>query len=305
MKNYVLAAAAVSIFSINGIMTETSYASTVVRSAVGADAASIQSTVDQFRLDLGINNGLGPCTGACLPGEGRREINWDAVPDSFSSGGANPFPGNFFNGVAGDPAGRVRGVEFSTTGAFEVSADSDSDNDSNPGPVAPLFGNHNPDNADDFAAFSAQRIFGLVGTNEMDVFFNVPGSPGTQATVKGFGVVFTDVEAANSTKLDFYDINNNLLHAGVAPHFVFSGADSFDSFSFLGVSFDTASVYRVHITNGGYDLDLNPFGIDDSIAMDDFIYGEPLAISAVPEPSMILLLSTGLLGLFVWRRKHS
>ncbi|MDP1933283.1 MAG: PEP-CTERM sorting domain-containing protein, partial [Nitrosomonas sp.] len=66
-----------------------------------------------------------------------------------------------------------------------------------------------------------------------------------------------------------------------------------------------ASVYRVHITNGGYDLDLNPFGIDDSVAMDDFIYGEPLAISAVPEPSMILLLSSGLLGLFVWRRKNS
>ena len=207
----------------------------------------------------------------------------------FHRGGANPFPGNFFNGVAGDPAGRVRGVEFSTTGAFEVSADSDSDNDGNPGPVAPLFGNYSADNADDFSAFSAQRIFGLVGTNEMDVFFNEPGSPGAQATVKGFGVVFTDVEAANSTKLDFYDINNNLLHAGVAPHFVYSGTDSFDSFSFLGVSFDTASVYRVHITNGGYDLNLNPFGIDDSVAMDDFIYGEPLAISAVPEPSMILL----------------
>ena len=87
MKNYILVAAAASIFSINGIMTETSYASALVRTAVGADAASIQSAVDQFRLDLGVNNGLGPCTGACLPGVGRREVNWDAVPDSFSSGG--------------------------------------------------------------------------------------------------------------------------------------------------------------------------------------------------------------------------
>lgn len=169
MKNYILVAAAASVFGINGIMTDTSYASTVVRSAVGADAASIQSAVDQFRLDLGINNGLGPCTGACLPGEGRRKLIGMLCRIVFHR--AEPILSRkLFNGVAGDPAGRVRGVEFSTTGAFEVSADSDSDNDSNPGPVAPLFGNHSPDNADDFAAFSAQRIFGLVGTNEMDVF---------------------------------------------------------------------------------------------------------------------------------------
>jgi hypothetical protein len=249
------------------------------------DAAAIQATVDAFRTDLGVNNGLGPCAGSCVPGVGRREINWDAVPDSFSSGGTNPFPGNFFNLATGNPAGRIRGASFSTPGAFEVSADADSDNDGNPGPVLNLFGNHHPDNQMDFEAFSAERIFGLVGTNQMDVMFDVPGQPGTAATVHGFGVVFTDVELDGSTQLDFYDVNNNLLHSQSVPRFVTTMPDSGKSFSFLGVSYSTSVIARVHITNGGYDLPLTLFGLDDTVAMDDFIYGEP---AVIPEPTGLL-----------------
>jgi hypothetical protein len=271
-----------------------------VRSAAGANAAAIQATVDQFRADLGVNNGLGPCAGGCVPGTGRREINWDAVPDSFSSGGANPFPGDFFNLPGGSPAGRVRGAQFGTTGSFEVSADSDSDGDGNPGPVATLFGNHTPDNADDFAAFSAERIFGLVGANEMDVTFDIPGSPGMHATVRGFGAIFTDVELAGSTRLDFYDRDNVLiLSQNVPPFEVPGGGESFDSFSFLGVMFDDPVIARVRIVNGGFDLDLVPFGANDATAMDDFIYGEPVV---VPVPPALLLLGSGLLGLSVRRR---
>lgn len=267
-----------------------SVAAQVIRSGVGADAASIQAAVDAFRADLGVNNGLGPClAGPCTPGIGRREINWDAVPDAFSSEGGTPFPGNFFNLVAGSPAGRVRGAQFSTTGSFEVSADADSNNDGNPGPVAILFGNRMADNALDFEAFSPERIFGLVGTNQMDVTFSVPGTPGAAATVRGFGAVFTDVEVANGTKLDFFDSSNNLLASEAVPQFVFTGADSFKSFSFLGVSFANPVVARVQITNGGYDLNLVRFGVDDAAAMDDFIYGEPVVI---PEPGWPFLLST-------------
>jgi hypothetical protein len=270
-----------------------------VRSAVGATAGDIQATVDQFRTDLGVNNGLGPCAGACVPGVGRREINWDAVPDSFSSGGTNPFPGNFFNLASGNPAGRVRGAQFTTAGGFEVSADSDSDNDGNPGPVATLFGNHSPDNADDFAAFSPERIFGLNGTNQMDVTFSIPGSPGSSATVRGFGVVFTDVEQAGAAVLQFFDRNDQLLHTEAAPPFVFPGGDSGKSFSFVGVSFDDPVIARVHILNGGFDLGLNVIDptFNDAVAMDDFIYGEP-----VPVPPALLLLGSGLIGLAARRR---
>ena len=276
---------------------------TTVFSSVGADAAAVQGTVDAFRAALGANNGLGACASAdCLAGLGRREINWDAVPDSASS--PNAFSGSFFNQATGAAAGRIRGARFTTSGSFAVSADSDSDNDGTPGPLATEFGNLNSQSAAQFAAFSAERIFGLLGTNTMDVLFDVAGSPGTAATVRGFGVVFTDVEVADSTKLDFFDAQGNLLRTEFAQAFPFVGGDSFGSFSFLGVVFDAAQVARVQITSGGYDaafvrLSGSP---DDAVAMDDFIYGEP---TVVPLPPAALLLGSSLLGLALTRRTRA
>lgn len=267
----------------------------VIFSEVGPDAAAIQATVDSFRSALGTLNANGPCVGACVPGVGRREVNWDAVPDSASS--PNEFPGNFFNLVAGNPVGRVRGINFSTTGTFEVSADSD-----NPTSTPILFGNRDPANPDDFAAFSAERIFGINGSNQMEVKFDIPGMPGTPAVVRGFGVVFTDVELADAASLEFFDANNNSLGKHSAPAFQFSGGDSGKSFSFIGAVFETAWVARVHITNGGYDLGLNLIdaNINDAVAMDDFIFGEP---TAVPLPPAAWLLGTGIAALIARRRR--
>ena len=72
-------------------------------SASGATPGDIQSTVDQFRARLGANKGVGGtfCSG-------RREINWDGVPDAFSS--PNALPGNFFN------ANSPRGLTMTTPG---------------------------------------------------------------------------------------------------------------------------------------------------------------------------------------------
>lgn len=274
----------------------------MVRSAVGANAAAIQATVDQFRADLGAANANGPCTGPCVPGIGRREVNWDGVPDNLSDPGI--FPNDFFNQASGSPAGRIRGIQFSSAGTFRTSADTDSDGDTIPGPRAILFEDLGAGNGDDFAAFSAERIFGIVGSNQMDVTFAQPGSPGVPALVKGFGAVFTDVEAANAVLLDYYDANDVLLHSEAAQPFPFVGGDSGKSFSFVGVSFDSPVVQRVHITNGGFDLTLAPFpvngqSVDDAAAMDDFIYGEPIA---VPEPtSGILALLATAIGC-LWRR---
>ena len=118
-----------------------------VFSAVGQNAIDIQTDLDAFRADLGPAIAPGPSTGAGP--NNRREVNWDGVPDAFSSGGANAFPGDFFNLATGNAAGRIRGIQFTTSGTFEVSADSDSDGDGNPGPVSPLFGNRHPGNADE------------------------------------------------------------------------------------------------------------------------------------------------------------
>lgn len=272
-------------------------AQAVVRQGVGQLAADIQAAVDQFRADLGTLAPNGPSTGD--PNR-RREVNWDGVPDNLSSGGG-AFPGDFFNQAAAFPtAGRIRGIQLTTTGTFEVSADSDSDGDGTPGPVATLFGNHSPDNAADFAAFSPERIFGLNGTNQLDVTFNPSGQPGVAGRVRGFGAIFTDVEVADAVKLDFYDASNNLILSRSAPAFPFSG-DSFKSFSFVGASFPTAVVSRVHITNGGFDLGLTQFGVDDSSAMDDFIYGEPIA---VPEPATVALAASALAAVGAARRRR-
>ena len=275
---------------------------TTIFSSVGADAASVQGSVDAFRAALGVNNGLGACaSAACLAGLGRREINWDAVPDGASS--PNAFSGSFFNQASGAP-GRIRGARFTTAGSFAVSADSDSDGDGIPGPLATEFGNLNPQSADQFAAFSAERIFGLLGTNTMDVLFDVAGSPGTAAKVRGFGVVFTDVEIADLTKLDFFDAQGQLLHTEFAQAFPFVGGDSFGSFSFVGVVFDAPLVARVHITSGDFDAALValPGGGTDVVAMDDFIYGEP---TVVPLPPALLLLGASLMGLGWARRQRA
>jgi hypothetical protein len=281
----------------------TGAAAQVVFSSTGQIAADIQPTVDAFRASLGALN-AGPSTGAGP--SGRREVNWDGVPDAFSSGGASPFPGDFFNLATGNPAGRVRGIEFSTTGTFEVSADSDSDGDGTPGPITPLFGNRRAENEQQFAAFSAERLFGLNGTNTLDVAFAVPGSPGASALVRGFGVVFTDVEVADVTKLEFFDANDVLLTTQSAPAFPLDGQnDTFKSFSFVGATFDDPVVARVRITSGSLDLSWNTIEPgDDLVAMDDFIYGEPVA---VPEPAAGTLLIVGVgLVLFthVRRRRH-
>ena len=63
-----------------------------VQQASGANAADIQSAVDAFRTDLG--GSLNPNVAGSLL-SGRREINWDGVPDNLSA--PNNLPGNFFN----------------------------------------------------------------------------------------------------------------------------------------------------------------------------------------------------------------
>src|SRR5262249_21205594 len=81
--------------------------------ATGAIPDDIQATVDAFRTFLGTNNGVG----GSFP-DGRREINWDAVPAAFAA--PSNLPANFFN------ANSPRGVVFFTPGTgFQVSADSD------------------------------------------------------------------------------------------------------------------------------------------------------------------------------------
>ncbi len=268
------------------------FAGTIVRSAVttaGAGDAVFNAVINAFRTDLG--GGLN-APGACSPNPcttGRREINWDAVPASSSS--PNAFPGGFFTGTTGvQQAGRIRGAAFSTPGTgFRVSATEFSDEAG----FAPA----------EFDVFSASRMFASMGSSITDVTFSQPGTPSLAATVKGFGVVFLDVDYSGSASLEFFDVNSASLGLfsvdGVFP--TASGQNSQGSFSFLGVSFDAGErVSRVRITSGSHGIDGNYVGLEDAVVMDDFIYSEPQAV--VPEPMTFGLAGTALAGLAFFRR---
>jgi len=235
----------------------------IVRSAAGPNPASIQTTVDQFRADLGNpNNGNAP---GPLPG-GRREINWDGGGSATTPAGT-PFAGFQV----------IRGALFTTPGTGFVQAP--------PSGLATTFAN--PTYETIFQTFSPLRLFAVVGSNQLDVTFTIPGFPGEPALTSGFGAVFTDVDLANTTSLEFFDINDLSLGIFFAP-------TANNGLSFLGASFGEPIVSRVRITLGNTPLGPNDGNPVDVVAMDDFIYGEPQ--TAIPEPATLILLGTGLLS---------
>jgi hypothetical protein len=62
------------------------------------------------------------------------------------------------------------------------------------------------------------RDFTPIGSTVTETTFFIPGTNGaTAATVDGFGAVFTNVEIANSSKIDFFDPNGNLLTEQFVP----------------------------------------------------------------------------------------
>jgi hypothetical protein len=220
-------------------------------------SGDITAAVERYRQLLGPDNGGGPDAQT----SGRREINWDGVPDEFAQ--PNGYPPDFFNAPE---APRARGVVLSTPGeALGVSADSD-----NAGGAAVRFGNVNPNYVDTFRAFSEERLFSPLGSNVANIRFFVPGT-GTKAAVRGFGAVYTDVDRAGSADFTFYDVNGKVLGKFAVPK-------SKDGLSFLGVAFPEPIVGRVKIVYGSSELGPDDSARSDVAVMDDFIFGEPQAV---------------------------
>ena len=246
-------------------ITNIAPAAPVVRQGSGANAAALQAIVDQFRADLGgANNGVG---GSFI--SGRREINWDGVPDGFSE--PNNLPEDFFN--VNSPRGVIFNAIEDETGAalndFAVSSTTASG-------VPVRFGSINASYSTIFTTFSAQRLFTVRNAHILEVNFLVPGT-NIPATVSGFSVVFCDVDSSTGggrSLIRVYGVDGRQLSAASAPVLD-------NGLSFVGISFNAGErIARVVIESGNAALSsTNNDGVSgvDVVAMDDFIYGEPRA----------------------------
>ncbi len=224
-------------------------------SAAG-DSAAIIGTINQFRTLLGDSLNLAPGKTT-----GRREINWDGVPATFSNN--NIFPVDFFNSTnPTDPNGRKRGLVYVNAGnGFRVDSTSFSEIDTS--------------YANQFAVFSKKRLISQIGNNVYEAIFKVAGT-NTDAFVHGFGVIFSDVDDANSTTLEFFNGNKSLG--------VYKAKAAAQSFSFLGVYFQYEKITRVKFTTGngvlaGGTKDVSNGGSKDLVVLDDFFYNEPIQLN--------------------------
>ena len=226
------------------------------QATVVSGSGDLTAVLTQFRGILGdpLNSTHGQTTGS-------REVNWDGVPANFTN--SDNFPFDFFNIT--DPAGtngRKRGFVYPNNGTlFRVDSTD--------------FAGIDATYADQFDAFSGKRTFVTRNTNITEIFFKVPGT-NTDAFVKGFGVVFTDVDDVNSTKIEYF---NGAKSLGV---FKAPARAAGSSFSFLGVFFPGEKVTKVKITAGNgvlaagvKDISTNG-GVYDLVVMDDLLYNEPL-----------------------------
>jgi hypothetical protein len=218
------------------------------------DSAAIIGSINQFRSILGDSLNTTPNKTS-----GRREVNWDGVPANLTNNGNFPF--DFFNNT--DPAGpngRKRGLVYINTGtSFRVDSTD--------------FAEIDPSYGAQFDAFSKKRTFAYLGNNVSEISFKVPGT-NTDAFVRGFGLILSDVDDANSTSLEFFSGSKSL---GV---FRPTARTAAGGFSFLGVYFPNEKVTKVKITAGNSILapgvkDLSDGGTKDLVVMDDFFYDEP------------------------------
>jgi hypothetical protein len=226
-----------------------------VQSIIFSISGDITDMVTAFRSSLGDVN---PNNGLSFP-SGRREINWDGVPDAQTN--TNTFSPVFFN------VNSPRGLVLENTGAFRVSKNDFED-------VTLGF-------ASSINPFSPIRTFVNMASPVTVVTFRVPGKD-SLAAVNAFGAVFLDVDQNDSTTMEFFAGNFSLGKIKVQKR---APGDSDKGKSFLGVKFSDAVVTKVIITAGTATMLNKPFnenvdvsnggGVKDIVVMDDFIYGEP------------------------------
>jgi hypothetical protein len=221
------------------------------KARVFSASGDITSTLTAFRNLLGnLNSTTGVTTG-------RREINWDGVPDSLDG---KKLRNDFFNRTdANAPVSLQRGAIYAGDDNAMVSKSSFSEID--------------PNASAEFAAFSGNKTFAVVNATLWPVTFKVAGQT-TDATVNAFGAVFSDVDKTNSTFIEFFNGQTSLGRFYAPAH------DNTSSFSFLAVYFPNTKVTQVQVGHEGMLIDgqkdVSNGGDKDLVVLDDFIYSEPL-----------------------------
>lgn len=238
----------------------------------GTGTAGATAALNDFRAAIGsVNNGATPVP----QNGGRREINWDAVKlDGTDFGGKSQV-------IVPDWTVGIPVERFQARGAFfdqvyAVSGDG--------------FATANPGAAGQFPAFSPTKTFAMFNQSSINMSFVVASDPGTTPTpvpagVRGFGVIFLDVETPNTSAVEFFSGTKSLGK-------LFAPAGRSGDPEFVGALFDAAVVTNVVITPGTATLfsfdgtkvtagpaDLSNGGTQDLVATDDFVYSEPVALN--------------------------
>ena len=224
-----------------------------------AGTADVTQAIADFQTAVGGSNN-GNTSGSQTTGF--RSINWDAgiVPVHPAA-----FPPDFFNNIANFPP--TRGLIVGAGGNGLNASDND-------------FANINANYADEFNAFSNSNTFSPTSTNILWARFEVPNATGVPAAVAGFGAVFSDVDTAGSTNIEFFNGNTSLGTFEVPVRTDANGH------SFLGVVWtNTTRVTSVKIkcgsgTLGAANQDVSDGGTDDLVVVDDFFYAEPRRVGS-------------------------
>ena len=158
------------------------------------------------------------------------------------------------------PPTRQRGLVYSSgVDNFQVSNDG--------------FVSVNPSNAAAFIPFSGNQAFANVNSDLWKVDFQVPGQ-NIPATVRGFGMVFSDVDLPNTTFIEFFNGTESIGKFFAPVH------DATSTHSFLGVHFKDKQITHVRIGHdgplAGGGPDVSGGGQKDLVVFDDFLFDEPI-----------------------------
>jgi hypothetical protein len=236
-------------------------ATPIQRSSAGATPGAIQPQINEFFNDLGgADNGTGSSFTT-----GRRSLDFGLIPDNFAI--PNLFQADFFNTTV--PRGALLNTGCNNNG-ISFSADS-----SNPTNTPIVFSNLNASYLGQFITYNSQRIMnpGVLARPCTTVFvtFFVPGTD-VPATVKGFGIVFTDADLPSGSFVQFYDAAGKLLNP--------ASVQTFNSgLSFVGISYNAGErIASVKITVGTHSISASDAADVDVVAVAGMFYGEPRAM---------------------------